>query len=247
MGELDGKIAVITGAGSGIAKATARVFVREGARVLAVDFSGAQKRTADELGDAVVPFHADVSRDDQVEAMIAAAREHFGRVDAVLNIAGTQAARSQLEISLEEYEEMTAVNLRGVVLGMKYGIRAMLESGGGAIVNVTSVGGLNAEERATPIYSAAKAAVHSLTKAAAIDYGAQGIRSNAIAPGFTLTEAMDGIPPDILAEMDAKSALKRHAEPSEIAEVAAFLCSDRASFVNGAILPVDGGWSARLA
>ena len=247
MGDLEGKVAVITGAGSGIARATTEVFVREGARVLAIDISGNEKRVAEELGEAVVPVHCDVTQEAQVEAMVAEAVERFGRLDALLNIAGTQGGREQLEVTLEEYELMTAVNLRGVLLCMQYGIRAMLASGGGAIVNVTSVGGLNAEAQAPPTYSAAKAGVHALTKSAALDYGRQGIRANVIAPGFTFTEMMQGMTGDMLAGMHDKTALGRHAEPAEIAEVAAFLCSDRASFITGAVLPVDGGWSARLA
>ncbi len=248
MGILDGKVAVITGAGSGIAKATTEVFVREGAQVLAVDISGAEEATAAALGDAVVPFHADVSQEPQVEAMMAAALERFGRVNAVLNIAGTQGGRTNPEVTMEEYETMTAVNLRGVVLGMKHGIRAMLASaGGGSIVNVTSVAGLNAEDRAPSMYSVAKAGVHALTKVAAVQYGADGIRANAIATGFTMTEPMQGMAADTLSEMSAKSVFKRPARPQEQAEVAAFLASDRASFVTGVIIPVDGGWSARLA
>jgi NAD(P)-dependent dehydrogenase (short-subunit alcohol dehydrogenase family) len=245
---LAGKVAVVTGAGAGIGKATARVFVREGARVAAVDISGAEETTAAELGPAVVPFHCDVSKEDQVAAMMGAVLEAFGRVDAVLNIAGTMAIKTELETTAEEYQRMTEVNLWGVVLGMKYGVRAMLASGGGgAIVNVSSVGGLNAEQRAPSIYSAAKAGVHALTKAAAVDYGPRGIRANVIAPGVTLTEMMEGMEPEILAEMSAKPALERVGSVHEPAEVAAFLCSDRASYVTGAIIPVDGGWSAKLA
>jgi NAD(P)-dependent dehydrogenase (short-subunit alcohol dehydrogenase family) len=248
MGILDAKVAVITGAGSGIAKATTEVFVREGAQVLAVDISGAEEATAAALGDAVAPFHADVSQESEVEAMMAAALDRFGRVNAVLNIAGTQAGRTNPEVTMEEYETMTAVNLRAVVFGMKHGIRAMLASaGGGAIVNVTSVAGLNAEERAPTMYSVAKAGVHALTKVAAVQYGADGIRANAIASGFTMTEPMLGMAPERLEEMSAKPVLKRPARPQEQAEVAAFLASDRASFVTGVIIPVDGGWTARLA
>jgi NAD(P)-dependent dehydrogenase (short-subunit alcohol dehydrogenase family) len=245
-GTLDGKVAVITGAGQGLGKAMAQVFVREGARVLAVDISGAQNTVAAEIGADVVPFHADVGREDEIKAMFAHALDVFGRVDALLNVAGTL-LNLQPEVTVEEYENMTAVNLRGVLLCCKHGIKAMLPGGGGSIVNVTSVGALNAEEIASIPYSAAKAGVHSVTKSYAIQYGAQRIRVNALASGFAKTERMRGVSPEVLAYMNGKASLGRAAEPGEHAEVAAFLASDRASFITGAVIPVDGGWSARLA
>src|SRR5438874_11869473 len=129
MGELDGKVAVITGAGSGMAKAAAEVFMREGAKVLAADISGAEKDTAAELGEAVVPFHVDVSNEGDVEAMFAAALDAFGRVDAVLNVAGIGSAGAVHEIALDEFDRIMAVNLKGVMLGTKHGIKTMLSTG----------------------------------------------------------------------------------------------------------------------
>ena len=126
-------------------------------------------------------------------------------------------------------------------------VRAMLPTGGGAIVNVTSVGALNAEARAPIPYAAAKAGVHALSKAYAVEYAAGGIRVNVIAPGFTVTEYTGQASPEVLREMGAKAAMGRAGRPVEQAEVAAFLASDRASFVTGVVIPVDGGWSARLA
>jgi NAD(P)-dependent dehydrogenase (short-subunit alcohol dehydrogenase family) len=246
MGLLDGKVAVISGAGSGMAKASTNVFVREGARVVAADISGAEKDTAAEVGEAVFPVHCDVTIEDDVAALFEAAVREFGRVDAVLNVAGIGESTPITDVTMEQYDKVLDVDLRGVLLGMKHGIRAMVQSGGGAIVNWSSVGGLNAG-LTTSVYSAAKAGVIAVTKAAAIEYGGQGIRANAICPGFILTEIMGASGAEHFPDLLKKAALGRAGQPQEVAEVAAFLVSDRASFVSGAVIPVDGGWAARLA
>ncbi|HEV3352461.1 MAG TPA: SDR family oxidoreductase [Acidimicrobiales bacterium] len=247
MGELDGKVAVITGAGSGMAKASAETFVREGAKVLAADISGAEKDTAAELGEAVVPFHVDVSNEADVEAMFAAALETFGKVDAVLNVAGIGTAGAVHEIDLNEYERVMGVNLKGVMLGTKHGIKTMLSSGGGVVLNWSSIGGMNGSRMPTSIYSMAKAGVIALTKAACIEYGEQGIRCNAICPGFIETPLSGG--KGAAAKFPALvggSALKRAGQPEEVAELASFLASDRAGYITGAIIPIDGGSTACL-
>lgn len=248
MAELDGKVAVITGAGSGMARATTKVFVREGARVLAADISGREEETAAELGEGVVPFRCDVTKEDQVEAMFATALDAFGRVDAVLNVAGIGTAGSLTEVSTEEYDRTMDVDLRGVWLGTKHGINAMLPSGGGVIVNWSSTGGINATEFPVSVYSAAKAGVIAFTKAAAVEYGTRGIRAIAICPGFIETE-MSGGPgaAERFPDLVRGTALKRGGQPEEVAELASFLCSDRASYITGAVITVDGGMTATLA
>src|SRR3954452_12764192 len=143
MGELDGKVAVITGAGSGMARASSRVFVREGAKVFGADVSGREQETAEELGDAFVPFHADVSQESDVEAMFAAAIEAFGRVDVVCNVAGIGGHARVADVTVEEYTRIMNVNLLGVILGTKYAVRNLSPTGGGVILNWSSTGGMN--------------------------------------------------------------------------------------------------------
>lgn len=247
MGELEGKVAVITGAGSGMARACVKVFVREGAKVLAVDVSGREEETASELGDAVAPCHCDVTNEADVEAMFAAAQKAFGRVDAMLNVAGVAGAEPLADITMEEYDRVMGVDLRGVMLGTKHAIRTMLPTGGGAIVNWSSIGGMNGSRMPTSVYSAAKAGVIAFTKAAALEYGTKGIRANAICPGFIETEMSGGKgAAERFPALVQGSALKRGGQPEEVAELAAFLASDRASFITGAIIPIDGGSTASL-
>ena len=244
MGELEGKVAVITGAGSGMGRASVEVFVREGAKVVAADITGAEQDTAAAVGADVLAVHCDVSQEADVEAMIATAVAEHGRVDTVLNVAGIADACMIADITMEHYDRLMDVDLRGVVLGMKHGIRAMLETGGGSIVNWSSLGGLGGSPY-TGVYTMAKHGVVGATKVGAIEYGPKGIRINAVCPGFIVTAMSAGA--ENLPEYQGKAALNRVGQANEVAEVAAFLASDRASYVSGACIPVDGGWGAKLA
>jgi NAD(P)-dependent dehydrogenase (short-subunit alcohol dehydrogenase family) len=243
MGLLDGKVALITGAGSGMAKASVGVFVREGAKVVAADFSGAQNDTAAEFGGDVLPVHCDVTQESDIEAMVAAAVNKYGRLDVMLNVAGISAPQLIDEMTTEVYDKTMDVCIRGVLFGIKHGARAMLRTGGGSIINWSSTGGMNGHAR-TGVYVAAKHGVIGASKTAAIEYGPQGIRVNVIAPGAIVTEGMGQLSG---AFGEQKATLKRAGRAEEVAEVAAFLASDRASYVSGAVIPVDGGWTARLA
>src|SRR5262245_43095824 len=223
MGLLDDKIAVITGAGRGIGKACAQVFVREGAKVVAVDISGEEKETAAELGSAVLPVSADVSDEESVAAMVDAAVGAFGRIDVLVNNAATVRGRTADVdyLATSEYDLHTVVTLRGVLLCMNHVIPVMLENGGGAIVNVSSVGSLGVEDRAPAMYMAAKAAVNTLTKAVAVEYGRRGIRANVLAPGSTDTERAGVMTSELSGYMAEKSALGRRGIAREQGEVAA--------------------------
>src|SRR5262249_12181778 len=220
MRELDGKVAIITGAGSGMARACARAFVREGASVLGADISGREKETAEELGDVFVPFHADVSNEADVEAMFAAAIEFFGRIDAVLNVAGIGGVQPLAEISLADYERIMSVDLRGGMLGTKHAVNNMVPFGGGGILNLASVGGLNASRMGVSTYSAAKAGVIAFTKAAAVEYGDQGIRANVICPGGVIVTELTGGREAVNRHQALVESvpLKRAGEPEEVAE-----------------------------
>lgn len=247
MGELDGKVAVITGAGSGMARATAEVFVREGARVFAADVSGRQVETAAALGDACVPFTVDVTDESQVAAMFAAAVDVFGKVDVVCNVAGIGGAQPVGDITLDEYDRVMAVNLKGVMLGTKHGINTMVRTGGGVILNWASTGGMNGSRLPTSTYSASKAGVISFTKAAAIEYGTKGIRAIAICPGFVETEMSGGKgAAERFPALVKGSCLQRGGQPEEIGELASFLASDRAPYITGAVIAIDGGSTCML-
>lgn len=246
-GLLKGKTAVITGAGQGIGRDIARLFVAEGARVLVSDISGAQEETAAELGEAAIACHADVSSEADIEAMFARALEAFGRIDASIHVAGNPGGRWGDEITEDEFEAITRTHLKGMMFCCKHACRAMAASGGGAIVNFSSTASINYDPLISLAYSSAKAGINSLTKGFAGKFGPHGVRVNAIAPGFTLSTKNLQTPPEIRASLSARAMLARAGQPEEQAKVALFLASDLSSFVSGVTIPVDGGWTAKLA
>lgn len=244
-GRLAGKVAVITGAGSGMGRAAALLFAAEGARVVCADRSGAQDSVAAEIGEAAHAVHADVSVAADVRHMIEAAERHFGRLDVLCNNAGFGGPRKPItEQDESTFDEVLAVNLKGVFLGMRYGIASMLRTGGGSVVNTASAAGL-VGWKGHSVYAAAKGGVVQMTKCAALDHATQNIRVNAVCPGMTWTGLAGATadtpqpPPD--AVMKAQP-MHRWGLPTELAAAMLFLASDEASFITGAALPVDGGY-----
>ena len=246
-GRLQGKVAVITGAGSGMGKAMAELFAAEGASVVLGDISGNQHAVAEAIGDEAIGVHCDVSVEADVAAMIAAAEARFGRLDVLVNNAGFGGSQAPLhEQTTEAWEKVHDTNLRGVFFGMKHGVIAMLKAGGGAIVNISSASGIVGWKHHS-IYGAAKAGVNQLTRAAALDYAGHNIRVNAVAPGTIWT----GLVPMSKTSAEPPAGgfrlpgipMDRWGLAGDIAAAALFLASDEARYVTGVVLPVDGGYS----
>ena len=242
-GRLAGKVAVVTGAGSGMGTAMVRQFCAQGAKVIAADVSGRQDELPGALGAACLATHADVSKSADVQAMLNLAVERFGRLDVLCNNAGIQGQIAPTaEQDEDAFDEVIAVNLRGVFLGMKYAIPLMLKTGGGSIVNTSSMASLVAFTGMAG-YCASKGGVSMLTKLTAAEYASQGIRVNAILPGAIDTGMTQALPKEYLEGAVAATLMGRIGTPDEIAQLAVFLASDESSFITGTLTPVDGGYT----
>ena len=257
---LEDKNVIITGSGSGVGRAAALRFAAEGARVVCADLNleGAKEtvRQIDATGGSAVPIGADVSKEDDVAAMVAAAVEQFGRLDIIFNNVGIPTPRLGMtfeEHTFDDYLKLTAVNFGGVFLGCKHAvIRFKQQGSGGVILNTGSVAGLVGW--GGTVYGATKGAVHQLTKAIAVECAPQGIRANAICPaampytGFMAAGGMQ-VPDDALDQVaqaaGAGHPLGKPITADDCAEAAVFLCSDRAANITGVLMPVDGGYVAR--
>lgn len=250
MGRLDGKVAVVTGGAKGIGSASALALAAEGAKVAVgdLDESGGQEtaaRIAEAGGDGFFR-HTDVGVTGDVEALVGAAVERYGRLDVLFNNVGVAISGTVTEMTEEDWNRVINVNLTSVWRGMRFAIPAMLASGGGSIVNTSSVQsavGFNGWAG----YAASKGGINALTQQAAIDYAGQGIRINAILPGTILTPMNEGIlreaddPDAIIRGWEAMHPIGRLGKPEEVAAVVVFLASDEASFITGECLRVDGG------
>lgn len=250
-GRLDGKVTIVTGAGSGIGRATAIRFAEEGARVTCVDIdAGSAQATADDIGSSAVAVGADVSDPSQVGSYTDATVERWDRLDVVFNNAGVNIPGVFHEVPDEVIDRTLAVNVKGTMYGCRYAIPHMLRAGGGSLINTSSVNGIVAEPYLA-VYAASKGAIVMLSKGIALDYVKRGIRCNAIAPGWVDTpinyahaEMLGGLD-KVYATIDSFQPIGRPGEPREIANVALFLASDESSFVTGTLIVADGAMTAQ--
>jgi len=246
MGRLEGKVAIVTGAGGGIGAASARLMGREGASVVVADINkSAAERIAGDIDNAVA-VEADVSDESSVIRMIETAIDSFDGLDVVHNNATDSSANATdidiVSLDMAVFDRLIAVNLKGVVMGCKHAIPHMLERGGGSIVNTASIEGFRARG-VRAVYGATKAAIVQFTKSVAVQYGPRGIRCNAVAPGLTLTPAVEGITAEQLELSQLLYPMPRLCQPDDVANAVLFLVSADAGYINGETLMVEGGAS----
>jgi NAD(P)-dependent dehydrogenase (short-subunit alcohol dehydrogenase family) len=253
-GRLEGTVALVTGGASGIGRATALTFAREGAKLIIADMNedGGQQTVhlITEKGGEAIFVRTDVSKAVEVQALISTAVETYGRLDCAHNNAGISSRpRAPLhECTEETWDRVLAVNLKGVWLCMKYELIQMLKQSSGTIVNTASIMGLVGSWSGTAAYNASKHGVVGLTKTAALEYATSGIRVNAVCPGYIHTPLIEEAltsNPALEAQIITRHLVGRMGRPEEIAEAVVWLCSDAASFVTGHTLTVDGGYVAQ--
>ena len=244
---MTGKAGLVTGAAGGIGRGVALELAREGATVVVSDLESARAggeetvRLVEAAGGTAGWQACDVRDAAQVHELVDRVVRDHGRLDYAVNNAGVAVHKPMTEVTEEEYDRILDINLKGVWLGMQAQIRQMVTQGGGAIVNVSSVAGLTAV-RDISGYVASKHGINGLTRSAAMEYGGQGVRVNAVCPNAIRTPLMDSSPKDFVDALLAPQSIKRVGEPEEVGFAVAFLLSDRAAYITGVALPVDGGY-----
>jgi len=247
--ELEGKVALITGASSGIGKSTALLFAKEGAKVFLTDINEQDgkelaKKIKESGGEAEF-LKADTSKPEDSEKSVAEAIKVFGKLDIAVNNAGVGGPQKPVgEYEIEAWDNVISINLSGVFYGMRYQIPAMLKNSRGSIINVASILG-SVGFANSPAYVAAKHGIVGLTKSAALEYSAKGIRVNSVGPAFIKTPLLEGLDEDLLAQLKDLHPIGRLGEADEVAQLFVWLASDRASFATGSYYPIDGGYLAQ--
>lgn len=242
---MDGKIAIVTGGASGIGLATAKKLLSEGAKVVLVDWNQDVRDIARSLNEDAIGIRCDVSNEEDVKKCVSDVIEKFGHIDYLVANAGIGGGPNKAhEVSLEEWNKVIAVNQTGIFLINKYVINEMLKSGGGAIVNTSSMYGLVGTTMSFA-YSASKGAINQMTRSLALTYARDNIRVNAIAPGYVDTPILASVPKDMKDAMANQLPIGRLGEDTEIANLICYLLSDNATFITGAIVPIDGGFTAQ--
>ncbi|MEW9676762.1 glucose 1-dehydrogenase [Lentibacillus sp. L22] len=248
MGRLDGKVAIITGAANGQGATEAALFAKEGAKVVATDLEiEALQEVVDQIrannGEAIAIQH-NVASEEEWKSVVAKGIEAFGKIDVLVNNAGVSEPRTLLDISMDQWQKVMDIDLTGCVLGMKNTIPEMQKAGGGSVINISSIGGLVGMAGTSP-YTAAKGALRSLSKAAAVEYAKQNVRVNSVHPGIVVTPMIEEhFDEQAKQYYESLTQLPRLGKPEDIAYGVLYLASDESSFMTGSEMVIDGGWTA---
>lgn len=244
---LKDKVAIITGAANGMGAAEAKLFAKEGAKVVATDVNDEKlQELAKEIeaaGGEVLAIKQDVASEEQWKSVVAQTIEKYGKLDILVNNAGVAINKSFATMEMSEWNWVMDINLNGCVLGMKYAIPEMQKVGGGSVINISSIGGIVGMAGSSP-YTAAKGALRSLSKSAAVEYGKDKIRVNSVHPGIIVTPMTEHTMETAMPYYQTFTQLPYFGEPEDVAHGVLFLASDESRFMTGAELVIDGGWTA---